>query len=105
MQPRRIATGVTATVRMGIRTGRTIALTRMVCRMVSGIGKEIVLSSTEDGTATIRPIRLDTTAVTAPDNGAEIATGIGIGMDMATAHTTMGLTTVAEMLPSRLATR
>src|SRR6266481_731748 len=112
MQPRRIVTGMIGMVRMGIKTGRTTALTRRVCEMVSATGPTTALSSTEDATAMTPPIKLDTTEAmakcAATDDGAVI--GIEPGTDTVTADTAMvamdtAAITGATMLPSRLAMR
>src|SRR5437660_7463337 len=99
-------------IRIVIKTGQTIVLIRTECGTVSKTGPATVPSNTEDGTATIRPIRLDTPAPTARPRvtavGTVTVTETGPGTadtDMAIGAMATAVTTVAITLPSRLAIR
>src|SRR5437868_2060346 len=97
-------------IRIVIRTGQTIVLIRTECGTVSETGPATVHSNTEDGIATIRPIRRDTTEPTARRRvtAAGTATEIGPGTadtDMAIGAMATAVTTVAITRPSRLAIR
>src|SRR5437588_8820560 len=93
--------------RMGIRTGRTTALTRRVCATDSETDMPIAPSSTGDDTAVTPPIRPDTTGDTVRSavtgDGVAIGRGMdatGLGMDMAMAD--MAATEMVPMVTTLL---